>query len=138
MVPAREGRRIGSHLGVGVLTCHDVPMALLSVDELVQQAVTAAAAEINQRSDLPTVHHTRFRVGEDSGGEGGVWIWLVLDDPAAGSYPRPVQDALREIILKHLRNVPGTGFALVASVYLSFQRKSEYDASRQWRGDPDA
>lgn len=111
-------------------------MALLSIDDLVQRAVTAAAAETNQRNDLPKVHRTRFRVGEDSTGEGGVWIWLVLDDPTGPTYPRTVQDGLREILLRHLQE--GIGSALSSSVYLMFQRKSEMDAISRWRGDPDA
>lgn len=106
-------------------------MAFVSVDELVQKAVAAAATEVNQRSDLPKVHRTRFRVGEDSTGEGGTWIWLVLDDPAGRTYPRHVQDAIREVVLRHLRDAPGAGLSEFASVYLTFQRKSEIDAIRR-------
>ena len=114
-------------------------MALLNVDELVQHALAAAVAEVNQRTDLPQVHRSHFRVGDDSTGESATWIWLVLADPAApGGYTRPIQNALREIVLKHLRDVPGAGFAFASSVYLSLQRKSEIDATHQWRGDPDA
>lgn len=66
-----------------------------------------------------------------------MWIWLVLDDPPAGGYPRPTQDAIREIVLRQLGNAPGR-HALSESVYLSFLSKSEMEATRQWRGDPDA
>jgi len=112
-------------------------MAWLSVDDLVQQAVGEAAAEINRRQDLPHVHDAQYRVGPDSARENTIWIWLVLDDPVPpGTYPRAVQSAVRETVLRRLHQIPCTQFALDATIHVFLQRKSEVEAAQSWRNAP--